>query len=91
MNKAAFLARIQGRVQGVGFRSYCCDKAQSLGLSGWVQNTDDGDVEVWAQGAPEDLDRFLNWLRSGFASARVDSVDHTDQQPLSSYKEFTIR
>jgi acylphosphatase len=89
-NNAAFFARIQGRVQGVGFRYACLHKAHLLGISGWVRNTDDGDVEVWAEGASEKLALFLDWLRIGPPSARVDSVDHTCHPPLS-YEGFTIR
>ena len=46
---AAFHARISGSVQGVGFRYYACREAMRLGLSGWVRNLPDGDVEVMAR------------------------------------------
>ena len=39
-----------GRVQGVGFRFQACRIAQSLGLTGYVQNLWDGRVELEAQG-----------------------------------------
>ena len=34
-----------GRVQGVGFRYYAVQKANQLGLTGWVKNLYDGSVE----------------------------------------------
>lgn len=37
-------ARVQGMVQGVGFRYWTMGKAQELGLTGWVRNEADGDV-----------------------------------------------
>lgn len=39
-----------GRVQGVGFRYTACYLARSLGLTGWVKNLWDGDVEMEVQG-----------------------------------------
>ena len=35
-----------GRVQGVGFRYYAVQKANQLGLTGWVKNLYDGSVEM---------------------------------------------
>ena len=49
---AAFDATVTGRVQGVGFRYCACREADRLGLTGWVRNSDEGDVEVHAEGAP---------------------------------------
>jgi acylphosphatase len=42
-------------VQGVGFRYFVEHAANSLGLTGWVRNRDDGDVEVYAAGNPAQL------------------------------------
>ena len=39
-----------GDVQGVGFRYRSCYIAQSLGLTGWVENLWDGRVEMEVQG-----------------------------------------
>ena len=45
-----------GRVQGVGFRYRARYAAQTLDLTGWVQNEDDGSVTLEVQGDP---DKFL--------------------------------
>ena len=39
-----------GRVQGVGFRYYAVQKANQLGLTGWVKNLYDGSVEMEVEG-----------------------------------------
>lgn len=44
---------IHGQVQGVGFRYRARYAAQSLGLTGWVQNEEDGTVTLEVQGDPE--------------------------------------
>ena len=45
-----------GRVQGVGFRYTACYLARPLGLTGWVKNLWDGDVEMEVQGDPAAAD-----------------------------------
>ena len=43
---------ISGRVQGVGFRAFAQHAARAIGVTGWAQNLDNGDVEVHANGTP---------------------------------------
>ena len=57
--------RIYGRVQGVGFRYRAKYAAQSLNLTGWVENETDGRVKKEVQGQPEQLDRRCPLRRRG--------------------------
>ncbi len=43
-------AVVRGRVQGVGFRYFVVQKAQTFGLRGYAHNDSNGDVKVVAQG-----------------------------------------
>jgi acylphosphatase len=86
----AFHALVCGRVQGVGFRCSCYYEARRLGLSGWVRNRPDGDVEIWAEGDTEKLDAFLQWLRRGPPGARVDQVQYDTCRPAGMYRDFRI-
>jgi acylphosphatase len=70
--------QIIGRVQRVGFRAFTQASAAREGIHGWVRNTADGGVEVWAEGDVEALSRFERRLRQGPPSARVDGVEVTD-------------
>ena len=63
-----------GRVQGVGFRYTSCYFAQSLGLTGWVKNLWDGDVEMEVQGRESDIERLIQSLMS----ASMIRIDHMD-------------
>ena len=87
---SAFFARVEGRVQGVGFRYTCMNEGQRLGLSGWVRNTSSGDVEVWAEGTEEKLETLLKWLRRGPSGARVDAVHCDKCPPTGKYKGFGV-
>jgi acylphosphatase len=63
--KTARLYVISGRVQGVGFRAFAQRAAQEIGLTGWVRNLANGDVEAHANGSLEQLDEFDARLRTG--------------------------
>lgn len=53
-----------GRVQGVGFRYYAVNKANQLGLTGWVKNLSDGTVEMEVQGEEPLIDQLIIFLQN---------------------------
>ena len=68
-------ASVRGRVHGVGFRYYVVVRADRLGLTGWVANMQDGSIRCVAEGPRADLERLLEALHEGPASAIVERVD----------------
>ena len=77
VNDEAWLLRVHGRVQGVGFRDGCVDAALAAGLHGWVRNRRDGTVEMLVQGSPAALGRWRIGLRHMLPHARVDAIEDT--------------
>ena len=75
--------RISGRVQGVFFRVSCARLAEELGLSGWVRNRPDGDLEAAFQGPERAVEDMIGWCREGPPHARVDAVDVREDEPLA--------
>jgi hydrogenase maturation protein HypF len=72
---AAMRLQIGGQVQGVGFRPFIYQLAQSLQLSGWVRNSF-GRVEVHVQGRRDALQTFMRRLFEQApvqANAQLDS------------------
>jgi acylphosphatase len=65
---------VSGRVQGVGFRWFVEREAVQIGVTGWVRNCEDGDVEVMATGTHEQLGCLRRKLEQGPRAARVDHV-----------------
>lgn len=53
-----------GSVQGVGFRYYAVQKANQLGLTGWVKNLYDGSVEMEVEGQEELIDQLIIFLQN---------------------------
>ena len=68
-------AIVQGRVQGVCFRSATVEQARSLDLAGFARNLPDGNVEVVVRGPKERVDLLVEFLRRGPSLARVLKVD----------------
>jgi acylphosphatase len=67
-------AFVRGHVQGVGFRWWTRSQALELGLTGWARNTDDGRVEVVAEGPADTCTELLARLKATGMPGRVDSV-----------------
>lgn len=76
-----------GRVQGVGFRYYSTYKAQSLGLTGWVRNCDDGSVEMEVQGEPDIIDQLILFLHQ----QRFIRIEEMDERKIELEKESSFR
>ena len=79
-----------GAVLGVGFRWGAREAAQRIGVTGWARNRRDGTVEVEVEGEPEQVERMLDWLRTGPPGAAVDSVTVSDAAPTGD-DAFRIR
>lgn len=89
----AFRYRIQGKVQGVGFRWFVARNATRLRVMGHARNLPDGSVEVVAV-APDGptLAEFESLIGRGPEFAVVQSVDKTEiSVDISSYKTFDIK
>ena len=71
--------KIDGMVQGVGFRYHLRKTAVSLGLDGWVRNNADGTVTALAQGQEEKVLELVSWCRRGPSMAVVTSVEITEK------------
>ena len=82
--------RVRGQVQGVFFRASTEAVALRLGLSGWVRNSENGDVELIACGTTQQLDELEKWLWRGPSNARVTGVQRAPVA-LQTFKGFQVR
>lgn len=80
---------VKGKVQGVFYRATAKEAAQKIGLTGWVKNTEGGDVEAVVTGTPEQLNQFIAWCKKGPPAAVVSNVEVVDEEEQS-FKEFVI-
>ncbi len=82
--------RVTGRVQGVFFRASTREKAQSLGISGYVENRRDGSVFISAEGQEEALQKLVEWCHEGPPRASVTKVE-LEEDKITRSNGFTIR
>jgi len=81
---------ISGRVQGVAFRHYCVQVARQYGVHGWVRNSDDGCVEVTAEGVETSLEPFVRWCRRGPPAASVQACHESYAKPTGEFDAFEV-
>jgi len=73
--------RIEGLVQGVGYRAFAAGEARWLELDGWVRNRSDGTVEALVSGHTKQVEEFVAACMRGPAGARVKNVDLQNAEP----------
>ena len=88
--RARLVARVEGRVQGVGYRAFVSERAESLGLSGWVRNLPSGDVDLELEGPRETLQDLLRELRTGPPASKVQHI-HVEWAPARGIHGFQVR
>jgi acylphosphatase len=81
---------ISGLVQGVWFRASTRDKAEQLGIKGWVKNTYDGNVEAVFEGEKIIMKEMLAWCHDGPKLANVTGVKVDYEQPTEDFEGFNI-
>lgn len=74
----ALKLRIQGKVQGVGYRRWFEQQALDLGLKGYVKNLSSGDVEAVILGSELNVNHMLQLSLAGPAHANVASIEQTE-------------
>jgi acylphosphatase len=73
--------RIEGAVQGVGYRAFAAGEARRLGLHGWVRNRSDGTVEALVSGDTGPVEAFVAACMRGPPGAQVKNIDLHKAEP----------
>jgi acylphosphatase len=83
--------RVSGQVQGVFFRDSTRQKAEELGLAGWVRNMPDGQVEALFEGPSEKVEEIVRWCKEGPQRASVENVDTDFENTGGDLEGFEVR
>jgi len=67
--------KIAGQVQGVFFRKYIFEEAKKIEIKGHVRNLDSGEVEVLAEGSPEQIEKITQICKKGAPHSTIKKVD----------------
>ena len=82
--------KIEGRVQGVGFRFVARNEARKRKIKGFIRNECDGSVYIEAEGSSEQLNDFISWCHNGPPAAMVTNVE-IEEDKLKNFSFFDIR
>lgn len=81
---------VQGRVQGVFFRDHTQKWASSLGVSGWVKNLANGQVEILVEGEKDKIKDLIELVRKGPPMSRVEGLDIEWAAYTGNYEDFRV-
>ncbi|EDX86643.1 acylphosphatase [Synechococcus sp. PCC 7335] len=84
-----FRVLISGKVQGVGYRYSTKEKAQFLGIVGWVRNLPNGKVEALIVGNHRQIESMMAWFHIGPPAASVSTVEVKEENPQK-FESFNI-
>ncbi len=65
---------IFGKVQGVFYRKFVSQAMMKKQFKGYIQNLEDGTVEVVAEVFDDDFDTFMRILKEGSPSSSVEDI-----------------
>ena len=90
MNSIAADIKVEGFVQGVGFRFFCYRLANNLNLTGWVRNNPEGSVGVYVEGDRSQIEELIDQLKVGPRAAEVTDVKVRWVPFSGKYKSFQV-
>ena len=82
---------VSGDVQAVGFRFNTIEVAWGLGLTGWVRNNPDGNVEIVTEGQKEPLENLITWAKKGPPLAKVDEIKIEWREATGEFTRFEVK
>ena len=85
-----FAIVVRGKVQGVYYRASTAEKANELGVKGFVRNEKDNSVYIEAEGSEEHLRQLVEWCKQGPTAARVEQCIVTEGM-VKNFSDFKIQ
>lgn len=81
---------VSGQVHGVFYRASAKEKADELGIKGFVRNEPNGDVYLEAEAEEDMVYKFIKWCNIGPARAKVYHMDAVPGEVMG-YSSFDIK
>lgn len=80
---------ITGTVQGIFYRAFVKENAEKLNVKGFVRNLEDGRVEVFLEGNPEEIKKMINLCKKGPKHSMIKSAEEKVER-FQDFKTFKI-
>jgi acylphosphatase len=90
--KKAIRLYIEGTVQGVFFMEFIKENAERYNVKGFVRGLEDGRVEVFLEGNPDEVNKMIELCQKGPKHAQIRKIDTKDEkfQDLKAFKILHI-
>ena len=82
---------VKGLVQNVGFRAYVESVAWQVGVTGWVRNVGYDTVEAVAAGERTKVEQFIEMMKEGPRSSRVNEARVEWEESTGEFREFGVK
>lgn len=87
--KKAIRLYLSGLIQGIFFRGFIKENAEKLGVKGFVRNLEDGRVEIFIEGNPEEVNKMVAICKKGPKHAEIKKVEEKSEK-FQSFKTFKV-
>lgn len=87
--KKAIRLYISGIVQGVFFRGFIKENAEKLGVKGFIRNLEDGRVEVFIEGNPDEVKKMIEICKKGPKHSEIKNVEEKVER-FQDFKQFKV-
>ena len=82
---------ISGKVQGVGYRIFVSEVALSKGLTGYVMNAPESNIEAVFEGDKKSIEEAIKKCSEGIPSAKIKIIDVSWEDRIENFTTFMIR
>ena len=76
-------------VQGVFFRGFVKENAEKLDVKGFVRNLEDGRIEVFLEGDPNQVDKMIELCKQGPKHSQIKDIEIKEEK-FQGFKTFKV-
>jgi len=87
--KKAVRVYINGTVQGVFFRAFIKENAERHNVKGFSRNLEDGRIEVFLEGDPDNVNKMIELCKKGPKHAQIRNVEIKPEK-FQDFKTFKV-
>ena len=80
---------VDGIVQAVFFRSFIKENAEKYDVKGFVRNLEDGRIEIFLEGKPENVNEMIELAKKGPKHAQIKNVEIREEK-FQDFKTFKV-
>ena len=81
---------VLGTVQGVFFRNFVVEHANTHRLRGFVRNLESGDVEIIVEGEKDSIEKFAEKIKKGPQHSQIRDLKVEERKWSGEFKDFKV-